>query len=179
MDVNRINKVAGEWYHILYHDVYGIKTVCLRMTNTYGPRLLMAHNRQGFIGWFVRQAVENNMLEIFGDGKQLRDLNYIDDVVEALLLTGRDDSLSGQIFNLGDDVPISLEEIAKKIIRICGSGKCKLVPFPNEGKKIDIGHYYASYKKFNKATGWKPRVSHDEGFSEMLTYYKKYGKHYW
>lgn len=178
-DVNGINKMAGEWYHILYNKVYGIRTVCLRMTNTFGPRLLMKHNRQGFIGWFMRQIIEGKEIEIFGTGKQLRDLNYIDDVVNALLIAGCDDSINGEIFNLGNTPPISLEEIAKLLIKINGSGRYRLVPFAEEAKKIDIGDYYASYEKFNRATGWEPSVSYEEGFRRSMEYYRKEGSYYW
>lgn len=149
------------------------------MTNTYGPRLLMKHNRQGFIGWFVRQVIEGKKIEIYGDGKQLRDLNYIDDALQALLIAGYDDSLKGQAFNLGNTPPISLEEIVKLLIKIYGSGSYRFIAFPKEVKKIDIGHYYSSYEKFKNATGWKPRVSYEEGFRKMISYYKKYGRHYW
>jgi nucleoside-diphosphate-sugar epimerase len=179
IDINGVNKLAGEWYHILYHNVYGINTVCLRLTNTYGPRLLMKHNRQGFFGWFVRQVIDGKQIEIFGDGKQLRDLNFIDDVVEAFLLCAIDDSLNGKIFNLGYNPPISLEDIAKLLIKINGSGSYRLAAFPENQKKIDIGHYYASYNKFKEATGWEPKVSYEEGFRKMLAYYKKNKSHYW
>lgn len=178
-DVNGINKLAGEWYHVLYHNVYGVKTVSLRMTNTYGPRLLMKHNRQGFMGWFIRKVIDGEGVGIFGTGKQLRDLNYIDDVIEALLICGSDNSLNGQIFNLGAVPPISLEAIAKLLIKINGAGKYKLIPFPNEAKKIDIGDYYASYQKFNRCTGWKPSVSYEEGFRKTLAYYAKNKRYYW
>ncbi|MFH1790723.1 MAG: NAD-dependent epimerase/dehydratase family protein [Candidatus Omnitrophota bacterium] len=178
-DINGINKLAGEWYHVMYHDVYGLKTVCLRMTNTYGPGLLMKHNRQGFIGWFVREIIDGNTVKVYGDGKQLRDLNYIDDVVEALLISAYDDALNGGIFNLGNHPPISLAEIAELLIEINGSGKYKLAPFPSENKKIDIGHYYASFNKFRDATGWEPAVSYRAGFGKMLSYYRRYKKHYW
>lgn len=178
-DINGVNKMAGEWYHILYNNIHGIKTVCLRMTNTYGPRLLMKHNRQGFIGWFVRRLIEGKEIEIYGNGKQLRDLNYIDDALEALLIAGCDGSLSGQIFNLGNSPPISLEEIAKLLIKISGSGSYRFTLFIKELKKIDIGHYYSSYEKFKNATGWEPQVSYEEGFRKMISYYKKYWRHYW
>jgi nucleoside-diphosphate-sugar epimerase len=139
----------------------------------------MKHNRQGFIGWFVRRAIDDEEIEVFGDGKQLRDPNYIDDVTEAMLISGSDDSLNGQIFNLGNDQTISLGDIAGLLVRIRGGGKCRFVPFPEESKKIDIGHYYASYGKFNKATGWRPRVSHEDGFKRMIDYYMKNKKYYW
>ncbi len=178
-DINGINKLAGEWYHVLYNNVYGIKTVCLRMTNTYGPRLLMKHNRQGFIGWFVRQVIDGRQIQIYGDGQQLRDLNYIDDGLDALVVSGFNDSVNGGIYNLGGGPTISLEEIAKLLIALNKSGSYRLIPFPEDMKKIDIGHYYASYDKFASATGWKPAVSYKDGFAKMLGYYKKNKKHYW
>lgn len=178
VDINGINKLAAEQYHILYNRVYGIKTVCLRITNTYGPRMLIKHNRQGFVGWFLRRTIEGKELEVFGDGSQLRDLNYIDDVVDALLISGCEDSLSGRIFNLGNSPPISLEEIAKLLIKINGSGHYRLRPFPEQKKKIDIGDYYASYARFKDATGWQPRVSYEEGFIRAIDYYKKNRWHY-
>jgi len=179
LDINGVNKLAGERYHILYNNVYGIKTVCLRMTNTYGPRLLMKHNRQGFLGWFVRNIIDGKEIQIFGDGKQLRDLNYIDDAVDAFLISAYEDSLNGGIFNLGNYPPISLEEIVKLLVKINGSGKYRIVPFPEELKKIDIGHYYADYDKFKKITRWEPSVSYEDGFRRMLSYYKQNKIHYW
>ncbi|UCD54998.1 MAG: NAD-dependent epimerase/dehydratase family protein [Candidatus Omnitrophota bacterium] len=178
-DVNGINKLAGEWYHVLYHNTYGIRTVCLRMTNTYGPRLLMKHNRQGFIGWFIRRVIDGEEIRIYGTGRQKRDLNYVDDVVDALLICGCNESLNGEIFNLGNFPPISLEEIAKLLIKINTSGSYRLVPFPEEKEKIDIGDYYASYEKFKKKTGWSPRISYEEGFKRTMEYYKKNRRHYW
>jgi UDP-glucose 4-epimerase len=179
-DINGVNKLAAEWYHILYYKVYGVRSVCLRMTNTYGPRLLMKHNRQGFIGWFVRRIIEGKEIEIFGDGKQMRDLNYIDDAVDACLIAAADNSLNGQIFNLGATPPISLKDIAKLLVKLNDSkGSYRLVPFPDGTKKIDIGHYYASYNKFKKATRWEPRVSYEDGFRRMLEYYKEHRRHYW
>jgi len=178
-DISGINKMAGEWYHILYNRIYGIKTVCLRMTNTYGPRLLIKHDRHGFLGWFMRQIIENKEIRIFGNGKQLRDLNYIDDVVKALLISGLESDLDGKIFNLGQCPPISLEDIAKLLIKINGSGSYRLVEFPEDSKKIDIGDYYSSYEKFKNAAGWQPKVSYESGLLRMLSYYKKFGNHYW
>ena len=103
VDVNGINKIAGEWYHILYNNVYGIRTTSLRLTNTYGPRQYVRQRAQGFIGWFIRLAVRATPITIFGDGEQLRDFNYVDDVVEAFLLAAANDAANGQVFNLGGD----------------------------------------------------------------------------
>ncbi len=124
VDVNGINKMAGEWYHILYNNVYGIRTVSLRLTNTYGPRLLMKHNRQGFVAWFIRQAMDNQEIQLFGDGKQLRDLNYVDDVVEAMLLAAVDEGSNGRLFNLGNSPPVTLQEFVVALLAACQSHGC-------------------------------------------------------
>jgi UDP-glucose 4-epimerase len=171
-DVNGINNMAGEWYHILYNNVYGINTVSLRLTNTYGPRQLLKHNRQGFIAVFVRQIIQAEKIRIFGDGQQIRDMNYIDDVVDALLIAGAKEECYGKIFNLGDSDPINLLNLVKLLIELNGSGKFEIVPFPPEKKQIDIGDYYGDYRKFSQITGWNPKTSLKDGFQSMLNYYK-------
>ena len=103
--MNGINKIAGEFYHLVYHSVYGIRASSLRLTNTYGPRQLIRHNRQGFIGWFMRQATLGEEILLFGDGLQKRDFNHVDDVVDAFLRAGAMDAADGQVFNLGDADP--------------------------------------------------------------------------
>ncbi|MDD4979758.1 MAG: GDP-mannose 4,6-dehydratase [Candidatus Omnitrophica bacterium] len=179
IDINGINKMAGEWYHILYNNVYNIKTTSLRLTNTYGPRLLMKHNRQGFVAWFVRQAIENDEIKIFGDGNQIRDFNYVDDVVGALLLVGAKDETSGKIYNLGNTERMCLREFVRVLIDVCGSGTYTIVPFPEEKRKIDIGDYYGDFNKIKKELGWEPVIFVREGLERTIEYYKKYSKYYW
>jgi UDP-glucose 4-epimerase len=178
-DVNGINKMAGEWYHILYSNVYGIRATSLRLTNTYGPRLLVKHNRQGFIGWFIRLAVDGEEISLYGDGTQLRDLNYVDDVVEALLLAGATDMVNGNVYNLGGPEPVSLLQIVETLIELCPQASYKLVPFPPEKKRIDIGDYYGDYTKIREALGWQPQVSLREGLSRTIEYYRLHKAHYW
>lgn len=183
-DVNGINKMAGEWYHILYNNVYGVRAVSLRLTNTYGPRLLMKHSRQGFIAWFIRQAIDNEEIQIYGDGRQVRDLNYIDDVIEAMLLAAVYDGANGRIFNLGNTPPVSLLEFVRALFEVCqesgvGKGGCRLVPFPPDKKRIDIGDYYADYSKIQKTLGWRPTVLLKEGLKHTVAYYMEYRDYYW
>jgi len=173
IDVNGINNLAGEWYHILYNHVYGMNTVSLRLTNTYGTRQLIKHNRQGFIGVFIRQIVQGEMVRIFGDGQQIRDMNYVDDVVDALLISGATPECYGQAFNLGGNEQISLLNLIKLLIKLNGSGEFEIVPFPPERKLIDIGDYYGDYRKFTKVSGWQPKISLKEGFTKMIDYYKR------
>lgn len=178
LDVNGINKLAAEYYHLLYHRIYGTRAVCLRLTNTYGPRQLMRHDRQGFIPWLIRQAMEGKVLELFGDGKQRRDMNYVDDVVEALLLAGASESTDGEIYNLGAPDPISVAELAAELISITGRGQISAVPFPAERQLIDIGNFYSSYSKIEQVIGWRPHTSLRTGLALTIEYYQKYGEHY-
>lgn len=177
-DVNGVNKLAGEWYHIVYHTAYGLRTTSLRLTNTYGPRQLIKHNRQGFIGWFVRQAVEGQTIQLFGDGQQLRDLTYVDDVVEAFLLAGSCDAANGRVYNLGGTAPISLYELACMIVELAGRGNVRLVPWPEERKKIDIGDVYSSYARIETELGWRPTTSLRDGLAQTLAYYVQHLERY-
>jgi len=172
-DVNGINNLAGEWYHILYHNVYDMNTVSLRLTDTYGPRQLIKHNRQGFIGVFIRQIIQGETIRIFGDGLQIRDMNYVDDVIDALLIAGASHQCYGQIFNLGSNESINLLNLVKLLIEINGSGEFEIIPFPEDKKRIDIGDYYANHSKFTDFSGWHPQTSLREGFSKMMAYYKQ------
>jgi len=177
-DVNGINNMAGEWYHILYNNVYGIRSCSLRLTNTYGPRHQMKHHKQGIISWFVRQIIDGNKVKIFGDGKQVRDTNYVDDVVEAMLIAMATEKTNGQVYNIGG-IPISLLDIVKKMIEINAGGSYEIVQYPKESQKIEIGDYIADYSKFSMATGWMPKVGLEEGISKTLEYYRINKQYYW
>jgi len=179
VDVNGINKMAGEYYHLVYNKVYGIRSVILRLTNTYGPRQLVKHSRQGFIGWFIRNVVRGEKVHVFGDGMQLRDLNYISDVVEALVAVAYSEESYGYILNLGMDNPISLKDLIGLMIKIFGGGEYELVPFPEEKKKIDIGSIYTDFSKIRDLIGWVPKCSLAEGLMKTFEFYKNYGKYYW
>jgi nucleoside-diphosphate-sugar epimerase len=178
VDVNGINCIAGEWYHLLYHKVYGIPAAVLRLTNTYGPRQLLKHNRQGFIGWFVRLVMQGTQIQIYGDGAQRRDLNYVDDVVEAILLAGEKPEAVGQVYNLAGDEPVSLKDLTERMIRIAGKGSYTLIPWPPEKKKIDIGDFYGDGGKIAKELGWKPSTPLDAGLAKTFDYYASCLEHY-
>ncbi len=178
VDVNGINKIAGESYHLLYHTVYGIQTSVLRLTNTYGPRMRIKDARQTFLGIWVRNILEGKPLLVYGDGKQIRDFNYVDDVVEALMVAAISPEANGEIFNLGADDPISLTETAKLMIDAAGKGSSQLIPFPDERKVIDIGDYYGDYRKIRARLGWKPKRSLAEGLRLTLEYYQEHFPHY-
>jgi UDP-glucose 4-epimerase len=178
LDVNGINKLAAEHYHLLYQRVYGTRTVCLRLTNTYGPRQLIHHNRQGFIAWFIRQAIEGGVIELYGEGRQRRDMNYVDDVVEALLLAGASEAAEGEVYNLGGDEPVSLAELAEQLISITGRGSVRCVPFPPERQLIDVGNTHSSFAKIEAALGWRPRMQLREGLERTVEFYERNRIHY-
>ena len=178
-DINGVNKLAGEWYHIIYHRVHGLRTVSLRMTNTYGPRMRVKDARQTFIGWWLRQIVEGQELQIFGDGRQMRDFNYVGDVGEALLLAAADPTAEGQTYNLGGDAPISLLDLAELLVEINGGASYRIVPFPLERKRIDIGDYHGDYTKIRTQLGWRPSVLLRAGLEHTIAFYHRYREHYW
>ena len=178
-DVNGVNKLAGEWYHIIYHQVYGLTASSLRLTNTYGPRQLLRHNRQGFVAWFVRLALEGREIQVYGDGRQRRDLTYVDDVVEAFLLAGAHPAAAGQVFNLGGLEPVALGDLAHMLVEITGRGQVRLTPWPADRQKIDIGDVFSSYARIEAALGWRPTVPLREGLRRMVDYYEQHGSHYW
>lgn len=176
IDVNGVNKLAGEWYHILYNNVYGIKTTVLRLTNTYGPRMRVKDARQTFLGEWIRLMIQKKQFEMW-DGRQLRDFNYVDDVVYALLLAAINRS-SGKVFNLGGGHSISLKELADLLIEINGGGRYTIRQFPYSRKKIDIGDYYSDFTKIYKTLKWKPKISLQEGLSRTINYYRRNIKYY-
>ncbi|MBV9126750.1 MAG: NAD-dependent epimerase/dehydratase family protein [Verrucomicrobia bacterium] len=180
VDVNGVNKLAGENYHLVYHRVHGLRTCVLRLTNTYGPRMRVKDDRQTFLGIWFRRLLEGEPILIFGDGAQIRDFNYVDDVVDALLIAATDERAVGEVFNLGAPDFLSLKELAALLVELRdGQGEYRLVPFPGERRRIDIGSYYADYRRISERLGWQPRVSLREGLARTLDFYSQHQKHYW
>jgi nucleoside-diphosphate-sugar epimerase len=179
VDVNGINKAAGEWYHLLYAQIYGLPLSVLRLTNTYGPRMRVRDTRQTFLGKWLRALVLGDELVIFGDGTQRRDLNYVDDAVLAFLLAARTENAHGEVFNLGGDRVVSLVELAELLIEINGGGSYRRVPFPAERLAIDIGDYFGDFSKATEELGWSPSVTLEDGLERSLSFYREHGRHYW
>jgi UDP-glucose 4-epimerase len=177
-DVNGINKAAGEYYHLVYNNVFGVRACSLRLTNVYGPRQLLKHDRQGFIGWFIRRAIENQPIQIYGDGSQRRDFVYVDDAADAFLRAGASDACNGEVFNVGGEEPIAHRDLAALLLTIAGSGSVRYVEWPKDKKAIDIGSFYADSTKFKTRTGWRPSVSLDEGLRRTIAFYREHFCHY-
>jgi dTDP-glucose 4,6-dehydratase/UDP-glucose 4-epimerase len=179
VDVNGINKLAGEGYHLLYHRVYGIPSTCLRLTNTYGPGMRVKDARQTFLGIWLKLLLSGEAIKVFGDGEQRRDFNYVDDVVDALMLAATRDAAVGQVMNLGSDEVESLKALAQMLVAANGAGKWELVPFPPERKAIDIGDYYGDWSRAREVLQWQPKVRLEDGLKRSLEYYRTRQTAYW
>ena len=177
VDVNGINKLAAEYYHILYHRVYGLRSVVLRLTNTYGPRQQITNERQGMTGVFLCRALRGERLRLYGTGRQLRDFTYVDDVVEALLEAAITPACHGRIFNLGANDRHSLLDFCDILKGLCGA-QYDVVPFPADSRLIDIGDYYGSFARFHAATGWSPRIGLEEGITRSVAFFRQHSAHY-
>ena len=177
-DINGINKAAGEQYHLVYNNVFGVRACSLRLTNVYGPRQLIRHNSQGFIGWFIRLAVEGGEIQIYGDGSQLRDFVYVDDVVDAFLRAGETDAVNGEVFNVGSPDAVSHRDLVTMLIEEAGHGSVKFVEWPEDKRRIDIGSFYSDSSRFKNTTGWSQTVPLREGLRRTIEYYRANLKRY-
>ncbi|HLF78083.1 MAG TPA: SDR family NAD(P)-dependent oxidoreductase [Dehalococcoidia bacterium] len=177
-EANSVHKAAASLYQIAYHQAYGLHTCSLRLPNVYGPRMLTRHHRIGFINWFVKLAVDGGTFRLYGDGGQVRDMLYVDDLVLAFLLAAVTPQAAGDVFNVGSGEPSSLAAITQELVRIAGRGKVEFVPFPEEAKRIEIGDYVADIEKIRDCLGWRPQVSLCDGLERTVRYYEAYKEHY-
>jgi UDP-glucose 4-epimerase len=177
VDVNGINKIAGESFHLLYSRVYGIRSTALRLTNTIGPRMRIKDARQTFVGVWIRRLVEGKSFEVWG-GEQLRDFTYVDDAVEAFLLAASHPKAEGEVFNLGGPPPVTLQQLAEMLVRLNRGGMFTVREFPAERTKIDIGDFYADDRRIDRKLGWRPRTELVKALQLTLAYYRTELKHY-
>ena len=178
-DINGANKAAAERYHLVYHAVHGLRACSLRLTNTYGPRQLMAHGRQGFMNWFMRLAMDGDEIRVYGDGAQLRDLVYVDDVVDAFLLAGIDPTADGEAFNLGSGAPASVRRLAELVVATAGRGSVRMVEYPPDQRPIEVGDYVADVAKISRTLGWSPAVEMEDGIARTIGYFEPRRHLYW
>jgi UDP-glucose 4-epimerase len=177
VDVNGINKLAGEEYHLLYSHVHGVASTVLRLTNTIGPRMRVKDARQTFVGVWLKQILAGEPIEVWG-GDQRRDFTYVDDAVEAFLLAATHPKAVGGVFNLGGVGQVSLRELAETLVEVAGSGSFRVRKFPADRKKIDIGDYYSDCRLIESTLGWKPKTTIKQALTKTLAYYRKELPHY-
>lgn len=177
--IYEISNLTAEKILKVYNDTHNIRAVMLRLTNIYGPRSQMKHTLYGVANWFIRLAIDNETIKVFGDGSILRDFLFVDDCVEAIMLSAKIDKAIGQILNVGNNKPITFLEYAKKVIEVVGSGSWEFAPFTPERKAQEPGDFYSDITKINKVLGWRPCTNIERGIKITSDYYKKYKEYYW
>ena len=180
LDVNGVNKLAGEQYHRVYGAVHDLPVVLLRLTNTYGPRQLMKHGRQGFIPVFIRAALEGRTISLYGGGHQIREANHVTDVVDAFLRAGAlAEAVAGRTYNLGAKPSFSLRQFAALVLEAAGTGSIEDIPWPAERTLIDIGDYESDHRRAERELGWTPSCPLADGLAATMAFYRDHGVHYW
>jgi UDP-glucose 4-epimerase len=174
-----VTNLTAEKMVLVYDDVFGIKGSCLRITNTYGPRHQMEHDEYGVFNWFIRKALDDAVIPVFGDGSILRDFLYVEDLVECVLMLARTEGAYGEVFNVGSGAPVSFHDLARTIVKVVGTGKVDFAEFTRERKEVEPGDYYADISKIKRATGWAPRTTLADGIQKTADYYRTYKKEYW
>jgi UDP-glucose 4-epimerase len=179
LSIYGVHKTTAEQYYVAYHRHYGMNTVCFRLTNPYGPRAQMKHPKYCMVNWFLRNAMEDQTITIFGEGKQVRDYIHVDDVVSAFLAAPLRKEASGEVFNLGSGVPTPFADMAQTIVRVTGKGRTEQVPWPSNYENVETGDFWADISKASKLLGWTPATPLEEGLRKTLAYYEAYRNHYW
>jgi UDP-glucose 4-epimerase len=174
-----VTNLTAEKMILVYDDIFGIKGACLRITNTFGPRHQMIHDEYGVFNWFIRKAMDNEDIPVFGDGRILRDFLYVEDLVECMLMTAATEEAYGKVFNVGTGVPVSFIDLAKMIAKIAGAGKAVYTEFTQERKEVEPGDYYTDITRIQQVVGWTPKVPLDEGIRKTIDFYRKHKMEYW
>ena len=174
-----VTNLTAEKMVLVYHDVHKIPGACLRITNTYGPRHQMAHDEYGVLNWFIRKAIDDQVIPVFGDGRILRDFLYVDDLVDCFIETATCDGAYGEVFNVGTGIPINFIDLAQRIVKLAGKGKVAFAEFTQERREVEPGDYYTDISKIKRVIGWQPRTDLDEGLRKTIAFYRKHKKEYW
>jgi UDP-glucose 4-epimerase len=177
--IYEISRLSAEKIVQVYHDIHGVRSVLLRLTNVYGERAQMRHSRYGVVNWFVRLAIDGDAIQVFGDGSILRDYLYVGDCVRALLQCAASDAAYGEVFNVGVDRPTTFVELAETLIAVAGSGSWQFAPFSPERKAQEPGDYYSDIGKIRRLVGWSPTVGLEEGLRRTVDYYRRHRSEYW
>jgi UDP-glucose 4-epimerase len=174
-----VTNLTAEKMVVVYDDIHGIKGTGLRITNTYGPRHQMMHDEYGVFNWFIRRALDDAEIPVFGDGRILRDFLYVDDLVRCLLMVATTDRAYGQVFNVGTGIPVSFQALAEIIVRVVGKGRVKFTEFTTERKEVEPGDYYTNISKIKTYVGWEPGTGLEEGIKKTADFYRRHQKEYW
>jgi len=177
--IYELSSLTAQKLFQIYHDNYDVRSVTLRLTNVYGPRAQMKHDRFGVANWFVRLALDGETIRVFGDGSYLRDFVYADDAVEAMLLCAATEAAYGEILNVGNNRACSFRELAEVITRQVEGARWELAPFSPERAALEPGDFCSDIRKIKKVVGWSPTTSLEEGVRRTVDYYREHRAHYW
>ena len=172
-----VHKLASERYLEIYHRNFGISTLAFRITNPYGPRQQMHHSKYSLVGWFVRQAMEGRTISIFGDGAQIRDYIFVDDIAEGFLRCAAA-PVTGEVVNLGSGVPTPFGEMVRTVVDVVGKGRIEFVPWPANYERLETGDVQADISKLERLTGWRPNTDLRTGVEHTFRYYAEHGSAY-
>ncbi len=178
-DVYGINKHAGEQYMFTYGRIYGMPVTSLRINNSYGPRGQMKHGKYGILNWFLRLAMDGKAIQVYGEGQQLRDYNYVDDVTDAFLRVAATEKSNGEAYNLGSNEHIKFIDLVRRIVAAAGSGSVEQIAWPEDRAAIEIGDYAADIAKIQTELGWRPTVTLGQGLERTVGFYREHKQHYW
>lgn len=177
--IYEVTRLAAEKMMQVYHEVHGLRVILLRISNVFGERAQMRHPRYGVVNWFVRQALDDDTIQVFGDGQIKRDFLYQADCVDAMLACAAAESCFGEIINVGVNTPTTFVELATTLIEVAGSGRWQFAPFSPERKAQEPGDFYSDISKIKRLTGWQPTTPLAEGLRRTVDYYRLYRNHYW
>ncbi len=166
-----VAKLASEYYMTSFYRCYGLETVCLRYFNIFGPRQDPSSPYSGVLAKFITQMLAGEDPTILGDGLQSRDFTYIDNTVEANLLAAEApaESAAGKVFNVATGTRVDLNETFQLLKEIIGfKGKVKYGP----ERAGDVKHSLADLSRTEKALGYKPKVSFEEGLRRTVEWYR-------
>lgn len=168
-----IHKLLGENYHLSYHHFYGLNTCVLRFSNPYGPHLRMKKQEYNIFNYFIELALQKGVLKVYGDGSQIRDYIFIEDVVNAFLAGGINKAANGEVFNVGSGVGTAFIEAAKTIVKVVGKGRIEQISWPKQAQNLETGDYIADITKIKKVLGWEPKYSLTNGIKETVSWFKQ------
>jgi UDP-glucose 4-epimerase len=173
-----IHKLTSEKYLLMYHKDFGIPIAILRLTNPYGPRQQVKHSKYSLVGWFIRQAIEGKTIKIFGDGAQLRDYVFVDDIVNAMLRCAKEPNAIGEVINVGSGVSTRFCDMVSAVINCVKNGKMEFIPWPNDYEKIETGDISVDISKLKTTTSWQSDITLENGIKKTFEYYKKFIENY-
>lgn len=176
--IYEITNLTAEKMVSVYHQVHGVASIMLRLTNVYGPRSQMKHDHYGVVNWFIRLAMEGKTIPIYGDGALKRDFLYISDAIDAILAVSEHPGCYGEIINIGNNKAETFLELVKLLIKVAKNGSWEFTPFTADRSAQEPGHFLSDITKIQKLTGWKPTIDLENGLAETISFYNRWKSKY-